>query len=172
MSDTGCAIEVRVCFVMCDGSLHHITLKSPAEDRSVLADLIDYQGGYSHDCIVSALSNCESAGGLICTRTERLSFSRAVGLVKSHQISDSIRDNQSICCASHLSHFGIIFGLNQGDIVYVRMSPDRLFVETLLRDEGVVSALWSGIVGAAKRPAVLATSGTAYALHMPQGYHP
>lgn len=70
-----------------------------------------------------------------------------------------MRDNQTICCASHLSHFGIIFGLSQGDIVYIRMSPDRLFVETLLRDEGALSALWSGIVGPAKRPAVLATSG-------------
>jgi hypothetical protein len=101
----------------------------------------------------------EFSGGLLCTRTERLSFKTSVGLIKSHQISDTIRDNQTICCASHLSHFGIIFGLSQGDIVYIRMSPDRLFVETLLRDEGALSALWSGIVGPAKRPAVLATSG-------------
>ena len=100
------------------------------------------------------------SGGLLCTRAEKLSFSRSIGLIKSHQISDSIRDNQTICCASLLSHFGILFGLSQGDIIYLRMSPDRLFVETVLRDESALSAIWSGIIGPAKRPAVLATSGT------------
>lgn len=31
--------------MMCDGSLHHINFSSQQEDRSVLADLVDYQAG-------------------------------------------------------------------------------------------------------------------------------
>lgn len=58
-----------------------------------------------------------------------------------------------------MSHFGIVFGLNQGDIIYVRAASDGLYVETLLRDEWMLTSLFSGIIGTTRRPAIVSVSG-------------
>jgi hypothetical protein len=141
-------IAVRVSFAMSDGSLHNTTFRSSSITRSIFADLVD-----------------SKAGGAISSRSDGLPYIHPTAkaattppLIRTHQIRQSLRDGQAITCATHLSHFGVVFGLSQGDIVYVRAGADGLYVETLLSEWGLTS-LFSGILGAAPRPATLAVSG-------------
>lgn len=137
-------IIVRISFAMNDGSLHNMTFRSSSHSRSIFADLVDFK-----------------AGGVVSSRSDRFSYLNTpdFALIRSHQVSESIREGQSITCGAHLSHFGVVFGLNQGDIVYIRATADGLYVETLLRSEWIISSLLSGFLGPHRKTAILAVSG-------------
>jgi hypothetical protein len=130
---------------MSDGSLHNMTFRSSAHSRSIFADLVDYK-----------------AGGVVSSRCDSLPYLKTpeFALLRTHQISESIREGQTITCAAHLSHFGVVFGLNQGDIVYVRAASDGLYVETVLRSEWVLTSLLSGFLGSNRKAGILAVSGS------------
>jgi hypothetical protein len=130
---------------MNDGSLHNMTFRSSSHSRSIFADLVDYK-----------------AGGVVSSRCDSLPYLKTpeFALIRTHQISESIREGQIITCGAHLSHFGVVFGLNQGDIVYVRAASDGLYVETLLRSEWVLTSLLSGFLGSNRKAGILAVSGS------------
>jgi hypothetical protein len=138
-------IAVRISFAMNDGSLHNMTFRSSSHSRSIFADLVDYK-----------------AGGVVSSRCDSLPYLKTpeFALIRTHQISESIREGQIITCGAHLSHFGVVFGLNQGDIVYVRAASDGLYVETLLRSEWVLTSLLSGFLGSNRKAGILAVSGS------------
>ena len=129
---------------MNDGSLHNMTFRSSSHSRSIFADLVDYK-----------------AGGVVSLRCDTLPLLKTpeFALMRTHQISESIREGQTITCGAHLSHFGVVFGLNQGDIVYVRAASDGLYVETLLRSEWILTSLLSGLLGSNRQAGILAVSG-------------
>ena len=86
------------------------------------------------------------------------------GLTCTHRLSDSSLKSQVVTSTCFLSHFAIVFGLSDGDVVYLRMSSgdDQVFIETVMRYTGVVQSLWSGLVGSATgevTPKVVAMSG-------------
>jgi hypothetical protein len=78
-----------------------------------------------------------------------------------HEIDEWTREGQTITCAAHLSHHGVVFGLSQGDIVYSRATSAGVYVDTVLKEESVIGSLLSGIIGTTKKPAILTLSGCA-----------
>lgn len=89
-------------------------------------------------------------------------------LTCTHRLSEATLNNQSITSSCFLSHFAIVFGLSDGDVVYLRMASEgrgggqSVSVETVMRCTGVVQSLWSGLVGSSPEgitPRVMVISG-------------
>ena len=138
---------VRACFVMADGSVHNLMLESEDEDHSFLAHIVDIK-----------------EGGLVESVDSDSSLASKHSLLRTHQLSDSSLNNQTITSTCFLSHFAIVFGLSDGDVVYLRVASgsEGVFVETVMRYTGVVQALWSGLMGSSPvglKPKVVVLSG-------------
>ena len=120
-------------------------------------------------------------GGLVESVHSDSDLASPHGLFRTHQLSDASLNNQVITSSCFLSHFAIVFGLSEGDVVYLRMASEGggggdvgggrggrrggqgVFVETVMRYAGVVESLWSGLMGASPgviQPRVLVISGT------------
>lgn len=113
----------------------------------------------------SSLVFYHMTGGLVTSGGSESGKMTANHLVHSHQLGDASLNHQAITSSCFLSHFAIVFGLSDGDIVYLRMASGTdeggVCVETILRYTGVVQALWSGLMGNSQgiQPNVLVISG-------------
>lgn len=138
---------VRACFVMVDGSVHNIMLEAEDKDQSFLARIVDIREG----SLVESVDSDSVLASKHC-------------LIRTHQLSDSALNGQSVTSTCFLSHFAIVFGLSDGDVAYLRMASGggAVFVETVMRYAGVVQTLWTGIMGPATggvKPKVIVISG-------------
>jgi hypothetical protein len=166
---------------MTDGSVHNLLLKADDRDKSFLAGIIDIKEGRLNyplrdeypdynvlltDAHTISLM-CTYAGSLVESLDSDSEVIAMHSLTRSHQLSEASLNNQAITSSCFLSHFAIVFGLSDGDIIYLRMaSPEgggqAVCVETVMRCAGVVQALWTGLVGGAPgaiTPRVMVISG-------------
>jgi hypothetical protein len=80
--------------------------------------------------------------------------------ITSYQITQQLLHNKRINCVIFISHTSIVLGMSCGDIVYIRTVPEtNMLVETIIRNETTLQALWSGISGPRQKPSIIALAG-------------